>query len=425
MKRYMKTAAAFFTAALLALSLTIGAFAAVPVHAEETEGDDTGYFLLTLLRMGEEELDEESLGTFGMVGGIILEEGGSGYIYIFDEVTELEWKDNVLIIEGEEAPYIIDGDTLEITIEDGDESMLLGFTRTDEEAPTREEVADMLAGMATGEEEFEEEFEEDFDFEDSEEQTVIVEDVYELMDSIDDYTTIILMPGEYNVTEWLEEGNAEKWDQDAYETDGYVTYGLYYDEVFDGEQLIINNFDNLTLMSSDKNDPAVIVCDPRYADVIRFVDCDNLVLDHLVMGHSDGEGYCTGNVLGLIYSWYVTVTDCDFYGCGAYGLYIDDCNDVAVNDSYIHDCTYGCAVIDASTVTVKHTEFVDCKEFTMFEVTDSTVDFIDCLFYNLEGEFMNELDDYSEVNLIVCGFDDDVTASIEENPSYEDNLNVY
>ena len=60
MKRYMKTAAAFFTAALLALSLTIGAFAAVPVHAEETEGDDTGYFLLTLLRMGEEELDEES-----------------------------------------------------------------------------------------------------------------------------------------------------------------------------------------------------------------------------------------------------------------------------------------------------------------------------------------------------------------------------
>lgn len=416
MKKQLKTAAALFMAALLGLFLAVGPFAAVPVHAEETENDDAGYYLLTLLRMGDEELDEEYLGMFGLTGGIILEEGGTGFIYIFNEITDLEWQDGLLIVEGEETPYVMNGDNLEMSFDEEGETMALVFTRSDEEAPTREEVEKMVAELGGDIEE---------DFGDVEEETVIVETVDELIDNIDDYTTIILMPGEYNVTEWLEKHEIDKWDQTAYEKDGYLPYGLYYDEVSDGEQFIVNNFDNVTLMSADKNDPAVIVCDPRYADVIRFVDCDNLVLDHIVMGHSDGEGYCTGNVLGLIYSWDVTVTNCDFYGCGAYGFYIDDCNRVAINDSYVHDCTYGCAVINASIVTMKHDEFFDCKEFTMFEVTESTIDFIDCLFSNLDGNFMNELDENSEVNLIVCGFDDGVADSIGENPSYEDNLNLY
>lgn len=420
MRKTLKTAAAALTAALLALSLAVGAFQAVPVRAEETEGEETGYFLLTSMTMGEETLDEEYLGMFGMAGGILLEEDGTGYLYIYDEVTDITWKDGNLIVEGDGVPYFIEGDLLEIRIEEEGESMALTFTRTEEEAPSRDEIEAMLLDANTPDN-----GEDDFNLDDLEAETVIVDNVNDLMDSINDYTTIILEPGEYNVSEWLASADAEKWDQAAYDRDGYLTYGLYYDEVHDGEQLIINNFDNLTLMSADKDDPAVIVCDPRYADVIRFVDCDDLVLDHLVMGHSDGDGYCTGNVLGLIYSWNVTVTDCDFYGCGAYGLYFDDCNQVAVNDSFIHDCTYGCAVINASNVIMKHTEFFDCKEFTMFEVTESAIDFIDCLFYNLDGNFMTELDDNSEVNLIVCGFDEAVGASIEENPSYEDNLNLY
>lgn len=414
------------SAILLSLCLAVGAFGAVPAKAltrggsgsEET--DDAGYYVLTYISYGDESMDEEYLSMFGMAGGIILEDGGTGYIYLFDEITDLTWKDNTLIIEDEEVSYTVTDGVLEFTIEDLDDSMSLQFTKSDEEAPTRDEIIAMF------EEGYGEEDPEDpgFDLEE-EPETIIVSTTEELMENLAQNATLILLPGEYNVSEWLEENEAEVWDQETYDSDGYLPAGIYCEEVFDGSQLILNDFDYVTIMSADKNDPAKIVCDPRYANVLTFVDCDDLTLDHVIVGHSDGEGYCTGNVLSLIYSWNVNVIDCDLYGCGTYGLNIDDCYNVSVVDSLIHDCTYGCAVITDSTVAMKYTEFYDCKEFVMFEVYESDIDFIGCVFEDLDGEFMSELDDYSEVNLICCKCDDDVTASLEDNPSYDNGIYVY
>lgn len=412
------------SALLLSLFLAVGAAASVPAHAltrgesGSGETDDTGYYILTYIAYGEESMDEEYLSMFGMAGGIILEEEGTGYIYLFDEITDLTWKDNTMVIEDEEVAYTVTDGILEFSIEDMDEVMSLQFTKSDEEAPTREEIIDMFEAGYDGEED------PDFGLEE-EPETVIVSTTEELMENIAQNATLILLPGEYNVSEWLEANAAEAWDQETYDSDGYVTAGIYSEEVFDGSQLILNDFDSVTIMSADKSDPARIVCDPRYANVLTFIDCDDLTLDHVVIGHSDAEGYCTGNVLSLIYSWNVNVIDCDLYGCGTYGLYIDDCYNVNVIDSLVHDCTYGCAVITDSTVAMKYTEFYDCQEFVMFEVYESDIDFIGCVFEDLDGEFMNALDDYSEVNLICCSCDDDAMASIESNPSYDAGIYVY
>ena len=436
MKRSMKTVFTAVSAVILSLCLTFGAVSAIPAQAitrgssgssSSEESSDAGYYTLIAIAYTDSddftlEYTEEELADYGMAGCLVLYEDGSGVIFIADEGTELTWKDGSMEIEGEEVSYTVEDGILLIEMEEDGESMSITFRFEDAEAPSYEELAAMMsANYDDGEEDIDFDFD-DFDSEDDD--VIIVSNVEELMESIDDDVTIILLPGTYNVTEWLETADLPEWDEDNFE-DEYYPWDIYSREVFDGKEVIISNYDYVTLMSADKNDPAVITCDPRYANVLTFCDCDNLVLDHIVFGHSDSDGSCTGNVLSLIYSWTVTITDCDIYGCGAYGLYVQDCNELEVNDSLIHDCTYGCAIFDNSSIKLKYVEFYDCKEFTMFEVSDTTADFTGCIFDNLDGEFISIFDDDSEVNLILCEFDDAALDSIEANEAYDVNLFVY
>ena len=66
-------------------------------------------------------------------------------------------------------------------------------------------------------------------------------------------------------------------------------------------------------------------------------------------------------------------------------------------------------------------QFEDCKEFTMFEVSESDVTFIGCGFKNLDGALIS-VDEYGSAKFAACTFDKDAQASLDEMDS--ENITV-
>ncbi|MCR5791030.1 MAG: right-handed parallel beta-helix repeat-containing protein, partial [Lachnospiraceae bacterium] len=177
--------------------------------------------------------------------------------------------------------------------------------------------------------------------------------------------------------------------------------GVYIADEFDGPELVICGYHNISMISADSKKPAEIVCEPRYASVLTFSGCEGVTLSGLSIGHTPEAGYCAGEVLTYESCTNVRIDRSELYGCGTYGFYMSDCENVEVTGCEIHDCTYGCAEIhQTQALRVVHTDFHDCREFTMFEVSGSTVDFIGCSFKNLNGNLVGL--SYSDVNFIAC-----------------------
>lgn len=169
---------------------------------------------------------------------------------------------------------------------------------------------------------------------------------------------------------------------------------------FDGLCVQIRNCPNLTIRS--KKGLATLIAMPRYVDVLEFVECHGLVLDHLVLGHTD-EGYCDMGVLGLEGCQNVRINDCDLYGCGTEGFILEYCHNVIVNRSNIHDCTYHTMHVSKSDLI----RFNDCKfynnrEFTQINTTAADgLMFVGCTFDNLKGHLFG-MDDYC--HFVQCVF---------------------
>ncbi len=71
----------------------------------------------------------ELLKQMGESAYLVLEEGGTGYIFLIDERVDLTWTEDRLLMEsGEVMAYVLDGDTL--SIEDGDDTLVFSRTST-------------------------------------------------------------------------------------------------------------------------------------------------------------------------------------------------------------------------------------------------------------------------------------------------------
>ncbi len=124
---------------------------------------------------------------------------------------------------------------------------------------------------------------------------------------------------------------------------GYGVYGSRYyrwNNVYDdGWELEIENVSNLKIVADHRG--TEIITEPRYACVLRLSKCRDLLLDGFTIGHSEGEGYCTGAVLGIQDCEDVRIENCDLYGCGTYGLEMERCKGVHTISSIIRNCSYG------------------------------------------------------------------------------------
>lgn len=124
---------------------------------------------------------------------------------------------------------------------------------------------------------------------------------------------------------------------------GYGTQsGTYYrwEEVFDGVQLTIQNLSNLTIRAEGDDVKAhTVSARPRYAHVINFENCSNIMVEGFTSGHTVEPGSCCGGVVGV---WAentkgIQVTNSDIYECSWGGVYMMFCKDVTFNGNTIRD----------------------------------------------------------------------------------------
>lgn len=148
-------------------------------------------------------------------------------------------------------------------------------------------------------------------------------------------------------------------DAEYYDLSSAGVYGGFGGECYnwlteyDGAELNIIGTDNLSIISENG---AKIVTASSYADVIHFSNCRDLTLSGITLGHNVLPGSCSGNVITLNNCADVNITDCDLYGCGVTGILAECCENMSVDSTVIHDCSY-CA---ANMFTVQNATFTNC-----------------------------------------------------------------
>ena len=115
--------------------------------------------------------------------------------------------------------------------------------------------------------------------------SVTVNSVDEFLASLGHNTEIILEAGYYDLTTASDYGRE--------------TGSPYYTwvDVGDGYQLLIQNADMLTICGSGTENTE-LVHSARYANILVFQNCSDVLLGELTAGHTDG-GECVGGVIRL------------------------------------------------------------------------------------------------------------------------------
>lgn len=209
----------------------------------------------------------------------------------------------------------------------------------------------------------------------AEDDAVIVSNVDELLAAIAPNTTIRLKPGLYDLSLASDYGDNQE--------------GKYYswEESYDGCELIIPGVDGLRIIGSYAD--TTIATQPRYANVLKFVNCSNLSLEAVVIGHTEGQGYCSGGVVYLDSCRDVNFDSCHLFGCGTIGIYAQNCKRVYAEKCAIYDCSYNAVYsVASSDLRLTACDIYDCGENSyggqsIFSV-ESTMGFavVNCNIYN-------------------------------------------
>lgn len=215
-------------------------------------------------------------------------------------------------------------------------------------------------------------------------KTVLVHNVDEMMESLADNTEIVLAPGEYNLSNWQEKEFSERLLHcfDYYDS---APAGLY---LGDGCTLDIAGFKDLTIRGLDTETiTAEIVTEFPYTPVLKFVNCRNLKLSHLRMGHKLKKGFCDGAVLKLDSVTHMTMDHMDLYGCGTYGYEARFCSSILLRDSIIRECSYGLvSATDCQNLKFLRTTFKDMEtDLPLFALIRSRLELTDCTFRDVRG----------------------------------------
>ncbi len=122
------------------------------------------------------------------------------------------------------------------------------------------------------------------------------------------------------------------------------TDGTYYrwQEVFDGVQLTIHDLSNLTIRAEgDDVKEHTVSATPRYAHVLNFENCSNIMVEGFTAGHTIEPGSCTGGVIGFYNCENTLVNNCGLYGCGVVGVWAENSQNIQVTNCDIYECSWG------------------------------------------------------------------------------------
>lgn len=264
---------------------------------------------------------------------------------------------------------------------------------------------------------------------------VTVNSVDALMNAINNNTAIILEPGEYNVTEWLtaqirrgrlqplytyNEAN-DDLDSPEYYGEAQILYSCTEEE----PEWVLRGLNKCVIRSADPENPARIVSTPRGANVLQLTDSKNVILQNIIMGHTDGNDECAGDVLFLKDCSQVDVTGCDIYGCGATGLDIVGCYTTDIRDCVIHDCSVGgvyCS--DTYGVDFYNTTFEYINGYGIISASSGSMIFRNCTFRSKNSPILsNWFDGY--LTFMDCKFDEHLEKELRNHELFEERITIY
>jgi Membrane protein involved in colicin uptake len=205
-----------------------------------------------------------------------------------------------------------------------------------------------------------------------------VSNIKEFVAALGSNRIIELKPGKYNLSERID--NAFEGEDDSPAGVSW-SYG-------DGA-LMLNGIRNLTIRGAESGKLPELTIDERYAYVLNFINCRNIVIDGISAGHSEG-GYCTGGVFNFENSSGITINGTAMYGSGTEGLTLTNVFNMKVTNSRIYECTYHIMTVNGGKdITFENCVFDNNKEFLLVNVSRTRgMSFADCKFNNNQGNAM-------------------------------------
>lgn len=165
---------------------------------------------------------------------------------------------------------------------------------------------------------------------------VTVSSVEQLLEAIAPGAEIVILPGYYNMSQYVNDLYAASGD----EWNAQHPY-VELQDCYDGAEVVIKNVKNLSISGGGDMSDTEVVIDPEHGTVFTFNSCSGVKLSNLTLGHTE-KGVCFGNVMDLIACENIELRNMDLYGCGVIGLNCEGgTGDVFVYDSILHDCSDG------------------------------------------------------------------------------------
>lgn len=203
-----------------------------------------------------------------------------------------------------------------------------------------------------------------------EQKQVKVATVDEFLAAIDSNTEIVLTGKLYDLSTAADYG---------------TTGGKYYswEDNFDGPGLIITGVENFSIVSKDDlPEKHTISALPRYANVLTFRNCKNIMVKGFTAGHTVEPGSCAGGVLEFESCTNILVENCNLYGCGILGVTGIRSDNLQIINSNIYECSYGgLNCIQCSGITIGGCDFWD--------LGGPTFSFTACTNVAIEGKEVN------------------------------------
>ena len=210
-------------------------------------------------------------------------------------------------------------------------------------------------------------------------QTINVTDAREFIEALGSNRIIDMdYSGDYNLSRW------------EFSDDLKLQEGVRWSGVFDGGELVLSGIENLTILGGGPDGAnSHIIVDPRYAFVLKFENCRDIVIDGPWARHSEG-GSCEGGVFGFTDSSRITIRYTEMYGCGTEGLMLSNVSGMKIENSVISQCTYYImSAMGGENISFEDCMFTSNEEFTLVNVTGTrNLSFENCWFNDNRGRQM-------------------------------------
>lgn len=223
-------------------------------------------------------------------------------------------------------------------------------------------------------------------------ETVTVHTAEEFIKALKPDTHIIIDADDYlDINGAARNSNLPVFDRDN------PTKGVYK-QGGDDETFIIS-LDNIVIEGSPEKGRAHFLGHNEMLDVLVFWNCKNVTIKHIRAGHAQ-SGECSGDVFWIKGCDYVTIDDCELYGCGVVGANINNSKNVSITNSWIYECSdAGIDISESENATVSNTLIDHC--YWAFRIVESckNVAFTKCTINNNDQGGLLE----SPVTFTDCG----------------------